>query len=231
MAVLCLSGWKGSGKDSCADYLIRKYGAVRVALADPLKDNVAEEFQIDRTSLDDPSKKESPLLKFPVQAKDGFSKNVTGFMIREFRTASGFPPDPAHTRIENGNFEAFLNNWEQLYWTPRALAILKGSTNRSVTSDYWVQKTFQKIEALPKSTMSVVTDLRYQSELKQFDNHFKGSAVFIRINRFKDSPSSDPSERDLDNAEFDYYIDNTKTLLDLYGQLNDIIEEMLFPSY
>jgi hypothetical protein len=38
MIVIGLSGRKGCGKDTCADYLVSKYGFVKLAFADTLKD-------------------------------------------------------------------------------------------------------------------------------------------------------------------------------------------------
>jgi hypothetical protein len=227
MKIICLSAWKGSGKDTCADRLV-EYGAVRVALADPLKDSVAKEYQIDRKSLDDPKTKESPLLNLPVEAKDGFSEMIANYMVREFRTWDGFPADVAHVRVNNGNFQTFINGWENVYWTPRALAILKGSTNRSVKSNFWVEKAFDKIDDLSGALAVVVTDLRYKSELNQFREQWGKDVVFVRINRFDSSPSTDPSERDLDDVVFDYEINNKGTLKELYDSLAVLIFKVCY---
>jgi hypothetical protein len=115
---------------------------------------------------------------------------------------------------------------QQLYWTPRALAILKGSSNRSVTSNFWVNRAFQVIEAElneDPNKLIVVTDVRYKSELEQFEDRFEEKVIFIRVKRFHSSPSNDPSERDLDDHNFDYYIDNTKTESDSYRQLREAL--------
>lgn len=209
--ILCLSGFKGSGKDALANYLISKHNAVRVALADPLKDSVAQEFNIPRHYLDDPKFKESPILSMPVDPKDGFSRTISEFMRGEFRCQYG-------KRYGEGSIDSIM------YWTPRSLAILKGSTNRSVQSNYWTNKAFESIENTLKSkSFVVVTDLRYKSEMTQFKEKFGENVIFVRINRFKESPSQDPSERDLDDAVFDFYIDNTGTLDGAYWQ----VEEML----
>jgi|ERR1035437_1599021 hypothetical protein len=208
--VICLSGWKQSGKDSLASYLVENHDAARVALADPLKDSVSREFNIPRWHLDDPKFKESPILSMPVDPKDGFSRMIALFMRGEFRNAQG--------TSEGGDS---LNG---LYWTPRSLAILKGSTNRSVQSNYWTNKAFDQIDRLLKNTkLVVVTDLRYKSEMAQFKERYGQEVVFIRINRFKESPSQDPSERDLDQAEFDFYVDNAGTLEEAYGRIREIL--------
>ena len=55
--ILLLAGWAGSGKDTVADILVRKYGYYRVAFADALKRDAAM-----RTGL--------PLSVFHTEAKD-----------------------------------------------------------------------------------------------------------------------------------------------------------------
>jgi hypothetical protein len=111
---------------------------LRNGFADPLKDMVAEEYDIPRSYCDDPAYKEAPLLKYPVTPKDNFSKNMANVMFGEFRTEGG--KVSAHS-----NFTSSQLHHEQLYWTPRALCILKGSTNRSVISNSWVTCAMNKI--------------------------------------------------------------------------------------
>jgi dephospho-CoA kinase len=229
--IICLSGYKGSGKDTLAGFLIEKYGAKRVALADPLKDSVAEEFGIDRTSLDDPKRKESPLLTMPVDPKDAYSRMIAKFLVKEFRTEDGRSSGTFVTETNEGivvSSEGFTD-YLKLYWTPRALAILKGSTNRSVTSNFWTNKAFESIEnSLKGNNLVVVTDLRYKSEIEQFKTRFSSEeVVFVRIERFKESSSNDPSERDLDNHQFDFYIDNTGDLKHAERQMETILSRML----
>jgi len=221
--IICLSGFKGSGKDTLAAYMIEQYGAIRVALADPLKDSVAEEFEIDRSSLDDSKRKESPILSMPVEPKDAYSKMIAEFLFKEFRDKDGRQPVKYVTGHKfHGIFSDATSG--QLYQTPRSLAILKGSTNRSVRSDFWTNKAFEVIQAnLNAGELVVVTDLRYQSEVKQFSERFPEQVVFIRINRFTTSPSNDPSERDLDNHKFDYYIDNTGALKSSQQQVDNVL--------
>ena len=233
--IICFSGWKGSGKDECAKYLIERHNAIRVALADPLKDSVAQEFGINRASLDDPKRKESPLLNLPVDPKDKYSKMIAKFLVKEFRNKNGAQAHEFDEETNEGIVHVVklgdgLGNRaniieetkDRLYWTPRALAILKGSTNRSVASNYWTGQAFGVMEAELKedpNRVITVTDVRYKSELAQFKERFGDNVVFVRVNRFKESPSSDPSERDLDDGKFDFYLDNTGTLENLHGQI------------
>lgn len=228
--IVCLSGWKHSGKDECSKYLVENYGAIRVALADPLKDSVAREFGIDRMSLDDPKRKEMPILAMPVNPVDGYSRMIAEFMVKEFRTEDGQTPNGFH--YMEGRFRgnvAYAGGGivlQDLYWTPRALAILRGSTNRLVSSAFWTNQAFAVMADILKKdpdALITVTDVRYRSELVQFTERFGDQVAFVRINRFKESPSNDPSENDLNDHKFNLYIDNTGTLEQLHGQLKGLL--------
>jgi hypothetical protein len=224
MKVIALSGWKQSGKDTLAAYLIEKRGAARVSFADPLKDMVAEEYGIDRASLDDPAQKERQILSLPVDPKDAYGRMISEFLFKEFRTVkgrqvTGFTYENEQFRGTTGQPFEHL----QLFWTPRALAILKGSTNRAVRSDYWVQRAIKKIGAA--QTLVVISDLRYKSELKQLKDAFGDDLSTVRVERFDTSPSSDPSERDLDDASFDYRVNNRGTREQAFEQLEFFIAQ------
>ncbi len=237
--LICFSGWKGAGKDECAKYLIERHNAIRVALADPLKNMVSKEYGVDRSSLDDPKRKELPILEMPVEPKDAYTKMIAEFMFKEFRNKIGLPPHDFYWSehgfvgvFKNRDFEGRDSNmtlYDHLYWTPRALAILKGSTNRAVNPNFWTDKAFESIEdslGLNRKNLVVVTDVRYKSELVQFKERFGKDVVFVRVNRFKESPSQDPSERDLDDAEFDFYVDNTRELSWTHEQLEEILAQL-----
>ena len=64
MNIVALSGWKGSGKDMVANYLVEKWGFQRVSFADPLKDEVARKWKLPRSWMDDLAFKEKPLLPY-----------------------------------------------------------------------------------------------------------------------------------------------------------------------
>ena len=52
-----ISGQAGSGKDTCADYLIKTYGFVRVSFADPMKRFVQDVFDMTDDQIWGPSEK------------------------------------------------------------------------------------------------------------------------------------------------------------------------------
>lgn len=210
MAIIALSGYKFSGKDTAAKLLVDNHGFKRIAFADFLKDMVASQYGIERTSFDAVSLKEAPILFFPVDPQDDFSKMITGFLRKEFRTASGQVPEPG----------------QKAFWTPRALAILEGSIKRSVNSKYWVENALKSIQ--PNENV-VITDMRYRSEMTQiadFANDKKQKLLTVRVDRFDSSPSSDPSERDLDGVKFDIRLSNKGSLDDLALSVDFLVSQI-----
>ena len=224
--IIAISGWKRSGKDTAAEFLIEKHGFTRISFADPLKDMVAEEYEIERSWLDDPEYKEAPLVNLPIEPRDEFTKMLHTFLVREFRTKDGDGPDGGEFKIEDGKMKSLISgNWEQLYQTPRSLAILKGSVNRSVRTDYWVKKAIQAMKD-GNTNAFVISDLRYKSELDQLRKAFKNSLTTIRINRFDTNPSPDPSENDLNDGKFDHVIENRDTKKAFFEQLKEIMSKI-----
>ena len=227
MKVVAISGWKGNGKDTAAAYLVSN-GYTRSAFADVLKDMVADEYGVPRSHMDDPKFKEKAILHLPVSPKDDFALNIAKLLYKEFRTENGHPPmeyfiDPS------GTFLGVLGrDVAQLYWTPRALCILKGSTNRSVDSSYWVNRTIDEIRKIHGSMNVfqenfVISDLRYRSEVEQLRQAFGKDLVTMRINRFESINSTDASENDLNNYKFDIVIDNVGTIEELYYHLDQLV--------
>lgn len=220
MKVVAISGWKQNGKDTLADYLIANHGAARVSFADPLKDMAAVEYGIPRESLDLPNQKEKPILSMPVNPQDDFSRMLSQFMIKEFRTTQGLQPD-GFVYLNGEFFGTLAGENLRVYWTPRALAILKGSSNRAVRSDFWVSQAIKLAKS--KGGLIVISDLRYKSELAQMRTAFGDDMITLRVQRYDTSPSTDPSERDLDDAKFDFHVSNRGTIAELYAQMETIL--------
>jgi len=232
--ILMLSGWKRSGKDAAANFLVEKYQMKRLGFADVLKDLASKEFDIPRDHFDNPEFKEKPILNLPVISTDSFSKLIHGFMYKEFRTANGTQPEMV-SYLSDGKtmvtahqdyLETVLHEEDFLYQTPRSLAILKGSTNRSVDPNYWVDRALQSADLL--NTHYVIADFRYPSEIESVKAAVKRlglmlPVISVRIERFASSPSQDPSERALDNYQHDFKLNNQEGVVSLkeyYGQID-----------
>jgi len=214
MKVIAVSGYKGSGKDTVANYLVKEHSFKREAFADKLKNMVADTYKIPYASVYEQNLKELPLLEYPVESKDKFTAAIHDILKGEFAELEG-----------------------KLYWTPRALCILEGSIKRAVNSSYWVESVISSIKSTRAyesyandvcgangiSDKFVISDLRYKSEVEQLRAAFGKELVTVRINRFDSSPSTDASERDLDDYEFNEVIDNKGTLEELFQKINKII--------
>ena len=60
--LIAISGWKGSGKDTAGAYLVRQYNYRPISFAYELKTMVAQLYGVNRYWMDDPTKKEMPLI-------------------------------------------------------------------------------------------------------------------------------------------------------------------------
>ena len=63
----------------------------------------------------------------------------------------------------------------------------------------------------------VISDVRYKSEMKALKDKFGSNVTSVRVERFDSCDSTDPSERDLDDYEFDRVLSNRGSLIALYG--------------
>ncbi len=249
MKIFALSGYKQSGKDTCANHLISK-GFIRVSFADPLKDMVSKTYNIPRNYLDDPKYKEMPLEQYPVIPKDKFTLELSKILYGEFKTINGHRPSDYHIDVSNTFLGVIGKDLVQLYWSPRSLAILEGSVKRTVTTNYWVEtaikqiqskewsgfpiekgwskedidKKYQEMKDYNNKLNFVISDLRYRSEIEQLKAAFGKDLITVRINRFDSCASEDPSERELDNSKFDIVIENKGSVEDLYSKLEELVK-------
>lgn len=227
MKVIAVSGWKRSGKDTVAEYLIENHSAFRTAFADPLKNMVSKEYDIPLEYVYDQKLKESPILQYPVIVTDKFIRGYCKLLKDEFRKANGKKPKKMVTAEGKSWLKSFgvvveANTMEPVYWTPRALCIAKGSGNRSVDGYYWNNRTAKEAKE-SDSALVVIPDLRFKTEAEFLKKTFP-DLLLIRINRFTDVDSNDPSERDLDDyTGFDHIIDNKGTLEELYAKIEAIL--------
>lgn len=228
MKIIAISGYKRSGKDTSAEILVNDHGFMRVAFADILKDMVSKEYGIPREHCDHPEFKEAPIIHLPVTPKDEFSLMLCKYMVKEFRDINGRMPAEAYVDASGALLGIIGRHAAQLYWTPRALCILKGSSNRAVTSQYWTEQTINKINNKIDSSNKlpegfVISDLRYRSEIEQLKLAFGKDLITVRINRSTNF-SSDPSEIDLLNFKFDAIIDNYGSIEDLKNSIKQILK-------
>ncbi len=97
---------------------------------------------------------------------------------------------------------------------------------RALKKDFWVDKAADAIRSLPKTTViCVITDLRFENEMKMIRGQFKGLAW--RITRpGVENLDNHVSETELDGARFDRKIVNT-TMDNLLSEVRSGVEELL----
>lgn len=197
MRVIALSGWRGSGKDTAADYLVQEHGYSQLSFASVLKDTVAEQYGFPRRWCDDREMKDAALVGYPVVSSDPFTAAIHQLLASE---------------LDSG------------YWTPRALCILEGSTRRSVRANHWVEPIVNYIRRhdYDDGFKFVISDLRYTSEADVLQL-LVPEIQLVRIERADSIGTTDPSERDLDNYKFDYRVSNRGTKEMMYETLDSII--------
>ena len=193
MKIVALSGWKGSGKDMIADYLVKHHGFEKLSFASVLKDMTAIQYNIPRNHFDDRDLKEAPILTLPVTSEDNWSDAILEMVYPHLRTKDGKAPDyfiiykgmaygtvslPAHSK--DG---PLLNLTAALYHTPRSLLIIEGCTKRSIATDYWVKSALAN--AKPDG-LYVISDARFKSEMRQLrDAIGPVNVLSVRINALK----------------------------------------------
>lgn len=231
MTIVLLSGYKKSGKDIAANLLVQERGFKRAAFADSLKNDVSLMFGLSKNDTNLQTLKESPILDRPVQYHDLFSKMVNEFLFKEFRTEQGESPtyfnwiDHRMISVESDGQSVEAH---QLYWTPRAVCILLGSTGRSFDPNHWVDRalTYPGVQTTLHTVKSniVVSDFRYRSEYDRVVRLFgKENVKTVRIDRFSTVDSNDPSERDLDDFTFDIRVPNKGTLQEFMSKIKEVI--------
>lgn len=194
--IIALSGWRQSGKDTTAHYLVNEYGYIQMSFAASLKDMVATTYGVDREILDSPTHKEMPLINYPVIPTDPFTSHIHQLLASELRSG---------------------------YWTPRALCILEGSIKRSVNANYWVQSVIRKAIDNPQNHY-VISDVRYRSEMDALNIMLPDQVAPVRIERFDSIDTLDPSERDLDFYPFAHRLPNRGVVELLYGHIDALLE-------
>jgi hypothetical protein len=109
----------------------------------------------------------------------------------------------------------------------RQLLINIGQHMRAIRPTIWVDYVINKVKkegAEGDNKLFIIDDLRFKNELalaKTFEN-----CVSIRLKRSSQLDINDTSENDLDDAQFDYYIENNGDAEDLKTKMAGLFEEI-----
>lgn len=222
-----VSGLAGVGKDHVADLLVRDHGAVKVALADPIKRAAREIFDFTETQLWGPSSaRNAPDERYPREHtwREGSALCAC--------CGAGFS-------IETYEGKCFL--------TPRySLQMLGSDYGRHCYPDVWIDYIVRVAKTLdagnytytqkagllvqygfPKRAV-VVPDVRFWNEVEGLK---KAGAKLVRVRRvgFEKPKWDHPSETEqmgIPDSEFDYVLENDSTLEALGEKVDEMWKEL-----
>lgn len=223
--VVMISGYTESGKDTMSKYLCEKHGFVRFAFADKLKDKVSKKYKIPRGNLDDSVLKNLPIKTRPVLSNDAYTLNSQLQIFTHFRTMEGVAPTKEDREKENlkvnENNQLCLRG-EPLFFTPRALLVHVGSSERVIENDHWINAIIEKRDF----DRIAISDWRYKNEYKKVPLSLGDHEVIaVRIDVDTLSNAVDSSERELDDFKhFSGRVKNEKNgFEDFYKQIEEIV--------
>lgn len=207
-----LCGFKGSGKDTAADYLVSQYGYKKVSLADPLKRTCESIFDFPSDHLWGPSSlRECPDERYLFSGLDP----VDGVPLKEVALDTS-----RHWQRESDGefFPQFV--------TPRlALQSLGTEWGRRLSPNIWVVACLNHIRK-SEYPRHAIPDVRFVNELTSIR---ASGGIVIRLLRGSRS-SNHPSELELEGIpleDFNFVVDNNSTKGYLYACLDAIMTVVL----
>jgi hypothetical protein len=228
MRLICISGQANSGKDTVANHFVSTYGFVKIALADPLKRWAMDVFGFSEDQLWGSSEKRNePDKRFP--------KNVV--------TNHSVPGDSLATecRLSQG------------YLSPRETLLNLGDATRKCYRDAVTNYCLNIIDSIPIGDYTnvyyskqcgvftrdklhlmngiVISDARRKNE---FEKIRKRGGILIRVKRNslphqKLGAANHPTETeqvDIPDSYFDFVIKNDSSLMNLFSQVDNIMEKI-----
>ena len=168
MINLGLAGAAGSGKDTVADYLVKRYGFIKYSFSDALYREVAEAFQVDEDMLRDREKKDTPSPDLYLWTCT--SKEFQVVMLAELeKLGAQFPSEQSCSPRQ------ILQWWGTEY-------------RRAQDPDYWIKKADEWIYDLwgscqypeQQPQFFVNTSVRFESERAWIHKFASGNVWHIR---------------------------------------------------
>lgn len=137
------------------------------------------------------------------------TKEQTDGALKEKPTKLEKSPEIGKPNLNVNTFSPGTSDPTQGLWTPREIMIKVGQFFRQFDKLFWVKRVFERIQALPKETVAVITDVRFKNEADFIKQH---GGILIRLERdpklsIYEGDINDISENDLDNYDkFDYRV-------------------------
>lgn len=209
---------KRSGKDTAANYLCSSYGFKKYNFADPLKKGIAEIFGLSHEQLNG-NNKEVVDPFWGVTPRELFQKIGTELFQFEL------------PKVVNE-----FKDFERTFWVKCFEKWYVNKKDEYVRSKlFWSDAAFKNILMdLPSNIFDtskpnfrvVVSDVRFKHEA---DKLKEMGAVLIKIRRNveENDYSVHSSETGTDDILCDYEIENNNFMIDLYEQLDEIVNKLI----
>lgn len=208
--IIGVMGQARAGKDTFADYLVSRYGFIRIALADPIKRICMDIYQMTEEQLwgDD---KEKPDMRYPIEGKGFMSPRVACQVIG----------------TEVGR-NLYTNTWVD-YFKDIAQDVLENKYNYSKTKGRVPKGGFIFRGGQPPKGV-ICSDIRFKNEVKAVQG--MGGKV-IRLKRSgKDGSvgiaghASEAEQKTIPDNELDAVIDVQEGLENFYRQIDSLLERL-----
>lgn len=204
MKILGISGLARSGKDTCADIIVKNYGYVKIAFADKIKRICRDLYGFSYEQLWGPSElRDMPDYRYP---------NDNGYLTPRLALQL--------CGTEFGR-TCYKDIWTNDVF--KTIEELKNAINDCQSVKYYPQCGIIEIEIFDFPKGVVIPDCRFLSELECIKNN---GGKIIRIKKDIINKHTHKSENDaslLDDSCFDYIINNNGTLEELEEQINVIL--------
>lgn len=190
-----LIGVRGSGKDTCAEYLVESIGATRIAFADALYSEVSETFGVTVAELQDRKGKEIPQESLALErCKDPDFVKVFLASTGRKKFSAKFLKAPRSPReilqIWGTQYRRRSQHGWDSYWLDKVTALIKAVPDKIfVIKSESPQEVNHLLNTLPDSVF-VITDVRFINEARFIESN---AGKLIRINR----PVRDEEEANL----------------------------------
>lgn len=203
------------GKDTAAEYLVDRYGFVRLSFADALKDEVSVPGGHLISIVENDSR--GYIIFRDGECFDIYDRELNIDMYNSFLD---YMKRNAEETANVHGFNIYLKN--PMVEKDRELLQLWGTDYKRAKfgDDYWITKIADKISHNPKTNFAI-SDLRFKNEA-DFVKTVGGINVCVS-GRELIAESTHESEADLNDYLFDEYIDNSLTLYSYYSKIDDLI--------
>jgi hypothetical protein len=209
--IIGFSGYAKTGKDACADYLVKKYNAIHTGLADPAKRHMMEVYGFTEDQVFGAAKDE-------VDPRIGVKPRI---LLQDYMKLLQDRYEP--TWIEKGiKVHKELANSKLRY--ERTKGVIESSYDgRFLNHAQFLDPKFEYV------VITTFSDIRHWHDVRGVKNN--GGAV-VRVKRPGiDKPPfdhrSETEQATIPDEEFHFIIDNDFGLEDLYRKIDSVIEYLM----